>query len=103
MSIEEDIRSVTYLKNCAADLLAQINETQRAVVITQNGIARGVLQDPASYERMRQAVGMLKLLAQGEEDVRAGRTVPQDQLFSQLRKRLETRGRRHEKAQKIWR
>ena len=101
MSIKEDIRPITYLKSRAADLLAQINETQRPVVITQNGVARGVLQAPESYERMRRAVGMLKLLAQGEKDVRAGRTVPQDRLFGQIRKQLRTQGRRHEKAQKI--
>jgi len=101
MSIKEDIRPITYLKTRTADLLAQINETQRPVVITQNGVARGVLQDPESYERMRRAVGMLKLLAQGEEDVRAGRTVPQNRLFGQLRKRLKAQERRHEKAQRV--
>jgi len=101
MSIKEDIRPITYLKSRAADLLAQINETQRPVVITQNGVPRGVLQDPESYERMRRAVGMLKLLAQSEEDVRAGRTVSQNQLFGHLRQRLGAQGRHREKAKKV--
>ena len=101
MSMKEDIRSVTYLKTSAANLLAQINATQRPVVITQNGVARGVLQDPESYERTRRAVGMLKLLAQGEEDVRAGRTLPQNHLFARLRKRLNAHEPRHAKAAKI--
>jgi prevent-host-death family protein len=85
---QEDIRPVTYLKSRAADLLAQINTTHRPVVITQNGQARAVLQDTESYERMRCAIGLLKLLAQGEDDVRAGRTVPQETVFAGLHKAL---------------
>jgi prevent-host-death family protein len=37
MKINEDIRPVTYLKSRAADLLAQVNESHRPVIITQNG------------------------------------------------------------------
>ncbi len=91
MSIKQDIRPVTYLKSRAADLLSQINETQRPVVITQNGEPRGVLQAPESYEKMRGAIGMLKLLVQGEGDFRKGRTVPQKQVFKQLKKKLKAK------------
>lgn len=101
MSLREDIRPVTFLKSRAADLLAQVNETHRPVVITQNGEPRGVLQDPESYEGMRRAIGMLKLLAQGEEDVRAGRTVAQSEVFSQARKHLNARERNHGKARAV--
>ena len=65
MSIEKDIRPITYLKSRAADLLRQVNETRRPVIITQNGEPRAVLQDPQSYESMRNALGLLKLIAQG--------------------------------------
>ena len=72
MSIDEDIRPVTYLKSRAADLLRQVNRTRRPVIITQNGEPRAVLQDPKSYEDMRNALGLLKLIAQGEEDILKG-------------------------------
>jgi len=94
MSIKEDIRPVSALKTRAAELLAQVAETQRAVVITQNGEPKGVLQDIESYERTQRAIGLLKLLAQGEEDVRAGRTIPQDEMFAGLRQQLKARGRK---------
>ena len=84
MNTKEDIRPVTYLKSRAADLLEQINTTHRPVIITQNGEARGVLQDPETYDRMRTAIGLLKLIAQGEEDVRAGRLIDQDSLFDRI-------------------
>lgn len=89
MKIDEDIRPVTYLKSRAADLLAQVNETHRPVIITQNGEARAVLQDPESYEKMRAAIGLLKLVAQGEEDLRSGRTSGQDEVFARLEKKLK--------------
>ena len=77
MNITSDIKPVTYLKSRAADLLNQINETHRPVIITQNGEPRAVLQDPESYENMRNAIGLLKLLSAGEADIRQGRTVEQ--------------------------
>ncbi len=84
MSMEEDIRPITYLKNRAADLLKQVNETHRPVIITQNGEPKAVLQDPKSYESMRKALGLMKLLSQGEEDVRKGRVRSQEQVFSRI-------------------
>lgn len=91
MNMKEDIRPVTYLKSRAADLLEQINTTHRPVVITQNGEARAVLQDPQSYEQMRQAIGLLKLVTQGDADVQQGKTHSVDAVFKGIRKKLSTR------------
>ena len=81
MNISTDIKPVTYLKAKAADLLKQINETHRPVIITQNGEPRAVLQDPKSYENMRNAIGLLKLISQGEGDIRKGRVKCQEDVF----------------------
>lgn len=89
MNITNDIKPITYLKNRAADVLNQINETHRPVIITQNGEPRAVLQDPKSYENMRNAIGILKLLNQGEEDIKAGRTNPQEEVFANIEKKLK--------------
>ncbi len=84
MNIINDIKPVTYLKSKAADLLNQINETHRPVIITQNGEPRAVLQDPESYENMRNAIGILKLISQGEADIRCGRTKRQEHVFKEI-------------------
>ena len=89
MSMDKDIRPITYLKTRAADLLRQVNETRRPVIITQNGEPKGVLQDPQSYESMRNALGLLKLIAQGEEDVRKGHVRSQEEVFSRVEKATE--------------
>ena len=84
MNISTDIKPVTYLKAKAADLLKQINETHRPVIITQNGEPRAVLQDPESYENMRNAIGILKLISQGEGDIRNGRIKSQEDVFKDI-------------------
>jgi prevent-host-death family protein len=84
MNISTDIKPVTYLKARAADLLKQINETHRPVVITQNGKPKAVLQDPKSYENMRNAIGILKLISQGEADLRTGNVKSQEDVFKDI-------------------
>ena len=84
MKISMDIKPVTYLKSQAADILKQVNETHRPIVITQNGEPKAVLQDPESYENMRNAIGLLKLISQGEEDIRNGNSINQKDVFSGL-------------------
>ncbi len=88
MNITNDIKPITYLKNRAADVLQQINDTHRPVIITQNGEPRAVLQDPESYENMRNAIGILKLMSQGEDDVKQGNVKSQEDVFSDIEKRV---------------
>jgi len=89
--VREDIKPVTYLKSNAADLLNQINTTHRPVIITQNGEPRAVFQDPKSYEDMRNEIGILKLLSQGENDVWDGTLKSQEEAFSDIEKSLEAK------------
>jgi prevent-host-death family protein len=93
MNITNDIKPITYLKAKASDLLKQINETRRPVIITQNGEPRAILQDPQSYENMRNTIGILKLLSQGETDIRSGRTKPQEDVFREIEELLKDQSR----------
>ncbi len=86
MKISTDIKPVSFLKSKAADMLRQVNETHRPIIITQNGEPRAVLQDPESYENMRNAIGILKLISLGEEDILNGKMKTQDEVFSDLEK-----------------
>jgi len=91
MNISNDIKPVTYLKSRAADLLKQINETRRPVIITQNGEPRAVIQDPKSFENMKNAIGLLKLISIGEEDIRAGKAHSQEDVFASIEKNLKSK------------
>ncbi len=84
MQITNDIKPVTYLKNRVADVLKQINETRRPMIITQNGEARAVIQDPKSYEDMKNAISLLKLLSFAEEDIKNGNLLDEEDVFASI-------------------
>ncbi len=96
MNFAQDIQPVTYLKGNAAHLLQQVNETRRPVIITQNGLARAVLQDTASYESMKNAIAMLTLMVQGENDIRADRLSGQEEVFTRIEAKLVERRKQAE-------
>ncbi len=93
MNISKDIKTVTYLKSRASDLLKQINETHRPIIITQNGEPRAVLQDPESYENMRNAIGLLKLISLGEKDIKKGKSKSQKEVFTNIENILKEKMR----------
>ena len=89
MQIVNDIKPVTYLKSRAADVLKYINETHRPMIITQNGEAKAVIQDPKSYEDMKNALAMMKLLSFAEEDIRRGNLHSEEEVFDSVEALLD--------------
>jgi prevent-host-death family protein len=93
MKLGEHVRPITELKNNTAALVREVGERSEPIVITQNGEAKAVLMDVATFDSWRQALLMLKLVAQGEADTAAGRVTPHDQVFETLERELgELRG-----------
>ncbi len=88
MNISSDIKSISYLKSKAADLLKHINETHRPVIITQNGEPKAVLQDPKSFQDMRNAIGLLKILSLAENEIRTNRSMSNDEVFKIIEDKL---------------
>ena len=88
MQIVNDIKPITYLKSRAADVLKQINETHRPMIITQNGEAKAVIQDPKSYEDMKNTISILKLLSFAEEDIKNGNLHTEEDVFGSVEELL---------------
>jgi prevent-host-death family protein len=84
MKIKEDIKPISYLKSRSADLISQINETHRPVIITQNGEPRAVIQDAESYEKIINSLNLMRILAHGEKTIQRGDTIKQEDLFKQI-------------------
>ncbi len=91
MRIQEDIKPLKFMKTQAAELLRTVTETRRPVVITENGEPKGVLLDVASYQSLKDTTLMLKLIGLSEEEERAGKAIPQDEVFAEARQRLAAR------------
>lgn len=88
MNLKEDIRPISYIKANAAEILIQVNETHRPVYVTQNGEAKAVLLDTESFEKMKMALCLLKLLGQGERDIIDRKVLAQEDFFSIMDRNL---------------
>ena len=85
MRYSSQVKPITYLKANAAEVLSQVAEQRVPFVITQNGEAKAVLQDVASFEETQETLALLKLLALGQQDVEAGRLEPVPDVVARLR------------------
>jgi prevent-host-death family protein len=74
MRYSSQVKPISYLKANAAEVLHQLTEHREPMVITQNGEARAVIQDVASYEETQETLALLKILALGTREIEAGKT-----------------------------
>ncbi|PHS55597.1 MAG: prevent-host-death protein [Sulfurimonas sp.] len=88
MHLSQDIKPISYLKAKTADVINSVNENQRTIFITQNGEAKAVVQDIRSYENTQNALNLLKLIIQSENDITENKVTPQDEMFENLEKKL---------------
>lgn len=86
MRYSSQIKPISYLKANAAEILQEITEQRRPLVITQNGEARAVLQDVVSYEETQETLALLKILALGNQQVEQGKMKPVADVVKRLRK-----------------
>lgn len=85
MRYSAQIKPISYLKAHAADVLLDLADRREPMVITQNGEAKAVIQDVASFEATQEVLAMLKLLAIGNRDIADGRTTPARDVLARLR------------------
>ncbi|HQS81071.1 MAG TPA: type II toxin-antitoxin system Phd/YefM family antitoxin [Thiobacillus sp.] len=87
MRYSTQVKPISYLKANAAEVLLQLAEQRQPMVITQNGEAKAVLQDVASYEETQETLALLKMLALGNQDIEAGKTRPLADVAKRLRRK----------------
>lgn len=85
MHYSSQIKSISYLKANAAEVLHQLAENREPLVITQNGEAKAVIQDVASYDEMQNTLTLLKILALGNREIEEGKLKPIADVVNQLR------------------
>jgi prevent-host-death family protein len=85
------VRPISYVKANAAELIRELAEQREPLVITQNGEARAVMQDVASYEQTQETLALLKILALGNRQIAEGTAVPAQEAFRRLRAKTSRR------------
>lgn len=87
MRYSSQIKPISYLKSHAAEVLRNLAESREPMVITQNGEARAVIQDVASYEETQETLALLKLLALGSREIEEGEVAPIEDVVERIRAR----------------
>lgn len=90
MRYSAQVKPISYLKANAAEVLTHLSEQREPLIITQNGEAKAVLQDVASFEETQEQLALLKILALGNQDVEAGRVKPILDVVARLRAKQAT-------------
>jgi prevent-host-death family protein len=85
MRYSSHIKPISYLKANAADVLLKLADDHEPMVITQNGQAKAVIQDIASYEATQETLALLKILALGNRDIERGEVIPLDKAIAGLK------------------
>lgn len=88
MKLSEDVKSISYFKAHASEIIRQIFNKNKTMVITQNGEAKAVVQDIHLYEQTQESLAMLKILAMSSQSLREGKSRSAKDSFDTIRKKI---------------
>ena len=91
MKLSEVIVPVSEAKARTAKMIEDVVRNRRPAVITQNGRAKVIVEDLRTYEETHESLAMLKIVAQGRANVRAGKTKPLKRACADVRRRAQER------------
>ncbi len=85
MRLEDRVRSISYLKAHAAEVIRDLAERQEPLVITQNGEARAVLLSVTAFDALQETTALIKLLALAERQERDGMVQTAEEAIAAFR------------------
>ena len=92
--LQECVKPISYIKTNAADMMKYVNENKKSLVITQNGEAKAVLVDIESYQMMKDAFNLLKMIQLSEKDIQNGKYKTTDKAFEEIRGKYKLDGKK---------
>ncbi len=88
MKFSESIKPISYLKTHASEVIRDVVENKKTMVITHNGEAKVILQDVKVFEQTQEALALLKILALSGRNLKNKNYKPLDKTFKDVRKRI---------------
>lgn len=89
LKIAEDVVPINEFKTNASKLINRMKQTQRPVVITQNGRPCAVMLTPEEFDALTYRHKLIASVQEGLEDTEAGRTYTTAQVQDHIRSKLE--------------
>lgn len=89
MKYSESVKPISYLKTHASEILRDVSNNKKTMIITQNGEAKAVLQDVKVYEEIQESIALLKILALSTKSKEEKKYKPVESSFDTIRKRIK--------------
>lgn len=89
MKLSKAFTPISELKAHASEIIGGLAKNRETLIITQNGEAKAVLQDLRSFEELQESLALLKMLAQSQQSLGSGKTIPAKDVFRELRKTFD--------------
>lgn len=68
LNLTTDIKPISYIKAHTAEMIRQVGDSKKPIVVTQNGEAKAVILDVESYENLVNAINLMKIIFIGYQD-----------------------------------
>ena len=88
MKFSESVKPISYLKTHASEVIRDVSENQKTLLITHNGEAKVILQDVKVYEKTQESIALLKILAMSGKEIKKGKFKSLENTFQDVRKRV---------------
>ncbi len=86
MTLATQIKPISYLKSNAADIVKNFATNPEPLIITQNGEAKMAVVEINQYERQQEQLALLRLVALGRKEYRAGNYTDTQAFFDEMDK-----------------
>lgn len=89
LQLAEDVIPINEFKTNASKLINRMKETQRPMVITQNGRPSAVVLTPEEYDALNYRRSFSHAVEQGLEDLEQGRVFTSDEVMAHVKSALK--------------
>lgn len=88
IKLDTDIKPVSEFRANAAELIEQVKESGRPLVLTQRGHSAAVVLDVAHYENMIDELELLRDVRTAVQEIEAGKGISNREAKAELRRRF---------------
>lgn len=85
MRLEDRVRSISYLKAHAAEIVRELAQRREPMVITQHGEAKAVMLDVATFDQLQETGALLTMLSLADRQAREGMVQSAEEAIAAFR------------------
>ncbi len=89
LRLKESVKPISYIKAHASEAIRDVVNNNKTMVITQNVEAWVILQDIKTYDKTKESLALLKILAVSGKNLRRKKAKPIAKSYNDVRKSMK--------------